>query len=1524
MVSVDLPEAVWNYLRWNAYLSTSYKLLYISTPKVACTSLKWWFASLEGYAKALSEYKESGESDPDLVVHDSFHKVAPHITGLESEALVPALLSEDYFRFAVVRNPYKRIFSAWQSKLLLQEPLQSQPYLECDFFRHPIDSVADIRSSFEGFLEHLAFKEAPDYLDVHWTPQADLLRPDLISYTKLAQIEDLHDLNTALFEHLGPHFANPFSSRRTNESLLPFSREWISERAAELIRMLYARDFEMFGYENHLPDSQKESSAVAPDIALQAVKLIRARHQMLTNTRLASNRKVNQLNGTINEFTRDVRDLNQTVSNRDQTISDLHQGISNLNQEISNLNQKILNLNQGVATREKQIAALHRNLKSASDAMTEIRNSTSWKIGNRITRLGLILFPHGSRRERMVRLSIRGIQTWRKEGLRVFLQKAFLKVKQATRSRFGRSPGGSPIQVDSPSPTIDPYVPINEFDVDPANVLVKTIAFYLPQFHPIPENDAWWGKGFTEWTNVSKAQPNFEGHYQPHLPDELGYYDLRLPEVQKRQVELAKKYGIYGFCFYYYWFAGKRLLERPLDQYRANPELDLPFCLCWANENWTRRWDGAEHEILIGQTHSEQEYLHFIQDIIPNFKDPRYIRIDGKPVLLVYRINLLPDPQTAARIWRDECKRLEIGDIYLIAVQSFGITDPRPYGFDAAVEFPPSYLGAAVVDPASLKLTNPNFKGKILDYHSAANMMMQRSADGYTLFKTVMLAWDNTARRQDDSHIFINATPSAYQSWLENLVTYTRNNLPRDKRFVFINAWNEWAEGAHLEPDRRYGYAYLQATADAIQDVGNKRFPFPPGWKILFVSHDANKGGAQAALFSTLEWFREHTSLSLKVLCLEGGPLLPRFRALADTIVLSELRQTAAGDSELTERLLDFCNGTPDLIYGNTVVAGKAYPWLHTLGVPILTHAYELEMSIQRYASEWMADVLKFSTHYITPSNAVKDNLIKNHAVDPDKITVAYGAVSNESIRLYESTQEKRQERKRLGLDAEKILIVGCGLGMPFRKGADLFIEVADVLRQRGQRDFHFYWIGGFEDSERDPRYGIWSEHIAKLTKGNLGDFVTFLGYRENFKDFFRAADIFVLPSREDPLPLVAIEAAKCGLPLICFAEAGGTPDLVGDDAGFVVPFEDVETMADNIHKLIREPALRMTMGTRAREKFLSQFTVERTTPKILSTCRKIAGKKPAVSVIVPNYNHAKYLPARLESIFNQTFQDFEVILLDDASTDNSLEVLQRYRDFGDVRVHTNERNSGSPFKQWLVGLDMGQANILWIAESDDVCKPEFLEKLLPAFRDPAVKLAYANSDVIDEEGRVIGDYSSDQAKYLATLSATKWKNSYTAIADQEINDGLGIKNTILNASAVLLRKFDVSSELKETLARMRIAGDWYCYVHAIKHGKLYYDSRKWNNHRRHSSSVIAQTVSDHKIKEFFQEFALVHKYVFNTYRLDPPFEGKWEQYLLQQLRDFSLDASFEVLGRYYPVDEMQALIARNEVSHPFKEKTPA
>jgi len=493
-------------------------------------------------------------------------------------------------------------------------------------------------------------------------------------------------------------------------------------------------------------------------------------------------------------------------------------------QLIGELNIQLAGLKKQLAEMVSQVDYQNQAIQSLTTELQEIKSGVTWEIYLLIVRLRLAVFPPGSRQERYVHTLMRMGQVLRLEGVGSFLNKIINRFQLSIRRNrivplVPSSDTTFQTMADSANDDADVYVPLSSEDFTIENSLAKVIAFYLPQFHPIPENDGWWGKGFTEWTNVSKAAPNFEGHYQPHLPGELGFYDLRLPDIQKRQVELAKKYGIYGFCFYYYWFAGKRLLERPLNQYIANSELDLPFCLCWANENWTRRWDGAEHEMLIAQVHTEDEYLHFIRDISPNFIDPRYIRIEDKPLLIVYRVSLLPNPQKAVEIWRNECRRIGIGEIYLVAVQSFDITDPRPYGFDAAVEFPPHGAGSSIISQASVKIVNPEFRGYIYDYCSAARTMLEKKPSNYTLFKTVMVSWDNTARKQDDPNIFINSSPSSYQEWLEATMNYSQKYLPEDKRFVFINAWNEWAEGAHLEPDRKYGYAYLQATALALNST---------------------------------------------------------------------------------------------------------------------------------------------------------------------------------------------------------------------------------------------------------------------------------------------------------------------------------------------------------------------------------------------------------------------------------------------------------------------------------------------------------------------------------------------------------------------------------------------------------------------------------------------------------------------------------------------------------------------------------
>jgi hypothetical protein len=344
---------------------------------------------------------------------------------------------------------------------------------------------------------------------------------------------------------------------------------------------------------------------------------------------------------------------------------------------------------------------------------------------------------------------------------------------------------------------------------------VKLIAYYLPQFHPILENDEWWGTGFTEWVNVTQAVPYFKDHYQPHIPSEFGYYDLRLSEVRSAQAKLAREYGIYGFCYYYYWFSGRRLLERPLQEVFESGQPDFPFCICWANENWSRRWDGSEQDILVVQTHNQKTDEAFIQDVIQLFKDPRYIKINDAPLLIVYRVSLMPNPKQTAQIWREICADNGIAQIHLCMAESFNLTEPRQYGFNSAVQFPPHGMVADLENNQIEDLVE-GYTGNIYDIRKVIQYELGREAPTYKRFPGVMTAWDNTARKKQAGNVFINSNPENYELWLRAAIDQAKQRLPVGEQLVFINAWNEWAEGAHLEPDKKYGRGYLEATRRAL------------------------------------------------------------------------------------------------------------------------------------------------------------------------------------------------------------------------------------------------------------------------------------------------------------------------------------------------------------------------------------------------------------------------------------------------------------------------------------------------------------------------------------------------------------------------------------------------------------------------------------------------------------------------------------------------------------------------------------
>jgi lipopolysaccharide biosynthesis protein len=351
---------------------------------------------------------------------------------------------------------------------------------------------------------------------------------------------------------------------------------------------------------------------------------------------------------------------------------------------------------------------------------------------------------------------------------------------------------------------------------------VKAIAFYLPQFHTIPENDKWWGKGFTEWTNTRKAKPMFEGHYQPHEPhSEFGYYNLTDVTTLKKQAVLAQQHGIYGFCFYLYWFSGKRLLEKPLDLFLAHPEIDINFCLCWANENWTRQWDGLENEILIKQNYSDDDPFRFIEDIQKYIIDRRYIRIDGIPVILVYNPSRIPNISDVFIKWKNHAEEIGIGKIKIWICKTFGHTQETlniKDIVDGSVEFPPHNISPVIAK--NIKLVEKN--GYVYDYKTTVSELIKEirseskineSSDKVPLYRTCMTGWDNTSRRKNGWSIYARFSLKSFFDWVSLLVTDAQQT---SKSIFFINAWNEWAEGTYLEPDKKYGYANINTLSKAI------------------------------------------------------------------------------------------------------------------------------------------------------------------------------------------------------------------------------------------------------------------------------------------------------------------------------------------------------------------------------------------------------------------------------------------------------------------------------------------------------------------------------------------------------------------------------------------------------------------------------------------------------------------------------------------------------------------------------------
>lgn len=357
---------------------------------------------------------------------------------------------------------------------------------------------------------------------------------------------------------------------------------------------------------------------------------------------------------------------------------------------------------------------------------------------------------------------------------------------------------------------------------------VKIIAFHLPQFHTIPENDAWWGEGFTEWTNVKKSKPLYPGHYQPRVPLNGNYYNLLDPTVQDQQADLARRYGIYGFCYYHYWFAGKKLLERPVEQILERGKPDFPFCLAWANEPWTRIWDGGDKHVLMPQSYGDPEqWRAHIRYLIAAFQDERYIKVEGKPMLLIYRSNSIRTMPAMRALWEEELHQAGFAGLHLVSMAGGFGSDPRVDLFDAYAEFEPWWtilnLSGKALRQEKRRRKLARFLRRRLgfvlhadlsyDYARLWRRISERILSPHN-YPGAFADWDNSPRRTiDKAAVLRNFKPEAFRSGMKAQIDKAH---AVGAEYLFFNAWNEWAEGTYLEPDEKRGHFFLETIREAL------------------------------------------------------------------------------------------------------------------------------------------------------------------------------------------------------------------------------------------------------------------------------------------------------------------------------------------------------------------------------------------------------------------------------------------------------------------------------------------------------------------------------------------------------------------------------------------------------------------------------------------------------------------------------------------------------------------------------------
>ncbi|WP_158259902.1 glycoside hydrolase family 99-like domain-containing protein [Phyllobacterium phragmitis] len=906
---------------------------------------------------------------------------------------------------------------------------------------------------------------------------------------------------------------------------------------------------------------------------------------------------------------------------------------------------------------------------------------------------------------------------------------------------------------------------------------IKSIAFLLPQFHPVEENDKWWGKGFTEWNNVIRGRPQFLHHYQPRLPKDLGFYDLRHPDTQQRQADLAQDHGVYGFCYYYYWFNGKKVLNEPIEQMLQLGKPDHPFCVCWANENWSRNWDGQERFVLLRQNYSLESSRALIREFITMMRDPRYIRHNGKPVLLVYRIRIIPNWKETAEMWRQECRKAGIGEIHLCAAR-FALEPlegaPEEFSVDSYVLFPP-HETQRNNQRHEVKNLNSHFNGEIFSYDGVVTGDLERFKQGYPwkVHRGAMMGWDNTARRQHDSRIFHGATPLKLRRWLKGIISQELQYRKGSESLLFINAWNEWAEGTTLEPDQRFGDGYLRAVRSTIGKYAPKhertpsnasvsidkpsahapakrisaqidtKFEFPVRYKgdinltpnrptILICAHISGHqlfGGER----SFLDLVEALNFLNYNVIaCLPSSnnrQYVEAIRKRVHCLYVFRYPQWHSRrdiDQQLVLHFSDIiAEHNVSLVYANTIVLLEPLYAAKRMRRLRLIHAREiisldapLQERLAMTAEEAISEVFERSDFLIANSNATYNLFARHHRTF---------YVPN-AVNLVDYPTENVVDGKfRFGLVSSNIP----------KKGILDFLKIAAICETM-TNNAEFLIIG--------PE----NEYTQRLrNSGQVPKNVKFVGYKESPMEAMNEINVLLnLSNFAESFGRTVAEAMASHRPVIGY-EWGAIPEQIQDGVnGFLVPYRDIDAAADAVLKFCRNPSLISAMGNKGRDIVSRKFSYEMLRERLASALDNVfdaeraaqigigpkyipAAGSSQLTIIIPVYNAYDQVRGCIESVLkNSDMSRVKLLVINDGSTDERIrDMVDSYNVVPNVEVMHNEINIGYTRTinrgiRWAVNDDVILLN------SDAIVTPNWIAGLRAvAFQQDNIATVTAMSD---------------------------------------------------------------------------------------------------------------------------------------------------------------------------------------------------